>query len=130
MHACRTSTTFLTMTSFKDFNDSLLELVKSFEEKKTQLKVESDLESNIIKIFGENIDSLSRAQNGLDEITELAYTVAEHHPYWNLLYQCAQISRTILDKWEDDLSKEEFEEIEWSIKELEHSCKKLKEKLD
>jgi len=118
------------MTSFKDFNDSLLELVKSFEEKKTQLKVESDLESNIIKIFGENIDSLSKAKNGLDEITELAYTVAEHHPYWNLLYQCAQISRTILDKWEVDLSKEELEEIEWSIKELEHSCKKLKEKLD
>jgi len=118
------------MTSFKDFNDSLLELVKSFEEKKTQLKVESDLESNIIKIFGENIDSLSRAQNGLDEIAELAYTVAEHHPYWNLLYQCAQISKTILDKWKDDLSKEELEEIEWSIKELEHSCKKLKEKLD
>ncbi len=118
------------MTSFKDFNDSLLELVKSFEEKNTQLKVESDLESNIIKIFGENIDSLSRAQSGLDEIAELAYTVAEHHPYWNLLYQCAQISRTILDKWEDDLSKEELEEIEWSIKELEHSCKKLKEKLD
>jgi len=118
------------MTSFKDFNDSLLELVKSFEEKNTQLKVESDLESNIIKIFGENIDSLSKAQNGLDDITELAYTVAEHHPYWNLLYQCAQISRTILDKWEDDLSKEELEEIEWSIKELEHSCKKLKEKSD
>ncbi len=118
------------MTSFKDFNDSLLELVKSFEEKKTQLKVESDLESNIIKIFGENIDSLSKAQNGLDEIAELAYTVAEHHPYWNLLYQCAQISKTILDKWKDDLSKEELEEIEWSIKELEHSCKKLKEKLD
>ena len=121
---------FSNMTSFKDFNDSLLELVKSFEEKNTQLKVESDLESNIIKIFGENIDSLSRAQSGLDEIAELAYTVAEHHPYWNLLYQCAQISRTILDKWEDDLSKEELEEIEWSIKELEHSCKKLKEKLD
>ena len=118
------------MTSFKDFNDSLLELVKSFEEKKTQLKVESDLESNIIKIFGENIDSLSKAKNSLDEITELAYTVAEHHPYWNLLYQCAQISRTILDKWEDDLSKDELEEIEWSIKELGHSCKKLKEKLD
>ncbi|KAG2478230.1 MAG: hypothetical protein NPMRTH1_670012 [Nitrosopumilales archaeon] len=117
------------MTTFKDFNDLLLELVKIFEEK-TQLKVESDLESNIIKIFGENIDSLSKAKNGLDDITELAYTVAEHHPYWNLLYQCAQISRTILDKWKDDLSKEELEEIEWSIKELEHSCKKLKEKFD
>ena len=41
------------MSSFKEFHKSLLELTKSFEEKKTQLKVESDLESDIIKIFGE-----------------------------------------------------------------------------
>ena len=50
------------MSSFKEFHKSLLELTKSFEEKKTQIKIESDLESDIIKIFGENIDSLSRAK--------------------------------------------------------------------
>ena len=56
------------MTSFEEFHQSLLELIKSFEEKKTQLKLETDLESNIIKIFGENIDSLSRAKNGLEDV--------------------------------------------------------------
>jgi hypothetical protein len=115
------------MASFEEFHKSLLELIKSFEEKKTQLKLETDLESNIIKIFGENINSLSRAKNGIEDVLELSQTTAEHHPYWNLLYSCSQISKTILDKWNDDLSKEELEEIEWSIKELEHTCKKIKE---
>ncbi|MCH6571958.1 MAG: hypothetical protein IH780_05285 [Thaumarchaeota archaeon] len=115
------------MTSFEEFHQSLLELIKSFEEKKTQLKLETDLESNIIKIFGENIDSLSRAKNGLEDVSELANTAAEHHPYWNLLYSCSQISQTILEKWDGDLSKDELEEIEWSIKELQHTCNKLKE---
>jgi len=115
------------MTSFQEFHQSLLELIKSFEEKKTQLKIETDLESNIIKIFGENIDSLSRAKNGLEDVSELAHTTAEHHPYWNLLYGCSQISKTILEKWNDDLTKDELEEIEWSIKELQHTCNKLKE---
>ena len=101
---------------------------KTFEEKKTQLKIETDLESNIIKIFGENINSLSRAKNGLEDVSELANTAAEHHPYWNILYSCSQISKTLLDKWNDNLSKDELEEIEWSIKELQHTCNKIKER--
>ncbi len=117
------------MASFQDFHKSLLELVKSFEEKKTQLKLESDPESNIIKIFGENIDSLARAKNGLEDFSELAYTTAEHHPYWNLLYNCSQISKIVLEKWQGDLSKEELEEIEWSIKELQNTCNKIKEQI-
>ncbi len=117
------------MTSFREFHKSLLDLVKSFEEKKTQLKLESDLESDIIKIFGENIDSLSRAKNGLEDVSELAYATAEHHPYWNLLYSCSQISKTILDRWTGELSKEELDEIEWSIKELQHTCNKIKEQV-
>lgn len=117
------------MASFEDFYKSLLVLVKSFEEKKTRLKIDHDLESHIIKIFGENIDSLSKAKSGLEDLTELAYTTAEHHPYWNLLYNCSQISKSLLDKWTDNLTKDELEEIEWSIKELQHTCKKLKEQL-
>jgi hypothetical protein len=115
--------------TFSDFYESLLELVKSFEEKNTMLKVEENLESNIIRIYGEKTDSLSRAKNGIEDVAELAYTVAEHHPYWGLLYNCTQIAKTALDKWEDNLSKEEFDEIDWSIDELKNTCKKLKEDL-
>jgi hypothetical protein len=115
--------------TFSDFYESLLELVKSFEEKNTMLKVEENLESNIIRIYGEKINSLSRAKNGIEDVAELAYTVAEHHPYWGLLYNCTQIAKNALDKWDDNLSKDELDEIDWSIDELKNTCKKLKEDL-
>jgi hypothetical protein len=93
------------------------------------LKIQEDLEANIIRIFGENTDSLSLAKNGMEGVSELAYTTAEHHPYWALLYHCAQIGKLSLDKWKDELTKEELDEIEWSIDELKNTCKKLKEDL-
>lgn len=119
----------MTEKQFSDFYQSLLDLVKTFENKNTMLKVEKDMESNIIRIFGENIDSLSRAKNGIEDVAELAYTTAEHHPYWSLLYHCTQIGKVSLDKWNDDLSQEELDEIEWSINELKNTCKKLREDL-
>ncbi len=130
MYACRASTSFLEMTqnSFSDFYKSLLELVKNYE-KNTMLKVEQELESNIIRIYGENLDSLAKAKNSLEDVTEFAYTAAEHHPFWGLLYHCTQISKVSLDKWNDDLTKEELAEIKWSIEELQNACKKLKDDL-
>jgi hypothetical protein len=71
----------MTEPSFTDFYRSLMDLVKTFEEKNTILKVEEDLALNIIRIFGEGVDSVSRAKNGLEEVVELSYTTAEHHPY-------------------------------------------------
>ncbi len=114
---------------FSNFYESLLELVKSYENQNTMLKVEENLESNIIRIYGEKIDSLSRAKNGIEDVAELAYTVAEHHPYWGLLYNCTQIGKIALEKWNDDLNKEELDEIEWSVDELKNTLKKLKEDL-
>ena len=120
----------MTNKIFLEFYQSLLDLVKSYENKNTMLKVQEDLESNIIRIFGENIDSLSIAKNGMDGVSELAYATAEHHPYWALLYHCTQIGKISLDKWKDDLTEEELDEIEWSIDELKNACKKLKEDLE
>jgi len=120
----------MTEPTFSDFYNSLLDLSKSFEEKNLQLKIEPDLDANIVKIFGEKIDSISRAKTGLDDLAELAYTTAEHHPYWSLIYHSSQISKIALDKWDDDLTKEELDEIEWSVDELKNNCKKLKEKTD
>jgi hypothetical protein len=36
----------------------------------------------------------------------------------------------ILEKWNDDLTKEDLDEIRWMISELENSCNKLKNKVD
>ena len=119
----------MTEPSFTDFYRSLMDLVKTFEEKNTILKVEEDLALNIIRIFGEGVDSVSRAKNGLEEVVELSYTTAEHHPYWALLYNCSQISKSILEKWDDELTEEDLSEIRWMISELENSCNKLKNKV-
>jgi len=120
----------MTQPSFSDFYKSLIELVKTFEEKNTILKVEEDLALNIIQIFGDGVDSVSRAKNGLEEVVELSYTTAEHHPYWALLYNCSQISKSILEKWNDELTEEDLSEIRWMISELENSCNKLKNKVE
>ncbi|MEK6831796.1 MAG: hypothetical protein AABY17_03410 [Thermoproteota archaeon] len=118
------------MTSFDAFYNDLLELVNKHEKNNTPLKVEKDLETNIVKIFGENITALARAKNGLNDVTELAYATAEHHPYWNLLYNCSEIANIVLEKWKSELSKKDASDIEWSIKELKQSLEKISEKIN
>ena len=113
--------------SFQAFYDELQLLVEKFEKKQTQIKMESNLEYDSVKIFGEKMDSVTRAKLGVDDAAELAYTTAEHHPYWALLYNCSEISKTILEKWNDKISSEEMNEIKWHIKEIENSCKKLED---
>src|SRR3989338_6457609 len=130
MYVGRTSEAILKMTSFDAFYNDLLELVNKHEKNNTPLKVEKDLEADIVKIFGENITALTRAKNGLNDVTELAYATSEHHPYWNLLYNCSEITNTILDKWISELSKKDISDIEWSIKELKQSLEKITEKIN
>ena len=77
-----------------------------------------------------NDDQVSRAERALYDIQELADSTAEHHPYWVLLYNCSQISKSVLEKWNDNLNEEDLNEIRWMISELENSCKKLKNKVD
>jgi hypothetical protein len=116
-------------TSFNDFYKSLQELVTLYSKKGLMLKTESDIQSNIVRVFGENMSSLDRAKNGLDDVSELAFATAEHHPYWNLLYHACQISKLILEKWNSELTKEELDEINWSVDELKNTCTRLKEKI-
>ena len=103
------------MDKFEEFYKQLAVLVKSYTDNETMIKVESDLDSQIIRIFGERITSLNRAKNGLEDASELAFTTAEHHPYWSLLYNACQIAKITLDKWESELTQEELEQISWSI---------------
>ena len=116
------------MTDFENFYRDLLELAKKYENQNIPLKIEKDLENDIIKIFGEKITSLSRAHNGLNDVTELAYTTAEHHPFWNLIYNCSEITNSVLEKWKSSLSDEDISDIEWSIKELNQTLEKIKKK--
>ena len=115
------------MDSFKSFFNELLTLVEKYEKKQVMIKVENEPDYEFVKIFGEKIDSILRAKTGLNDVSELAYTTAEHHPYWALLYNSSEISKTVLEKWNDKISPEEMNEIKWHIKEIENSCKKLED---
>ena len=116
------------MTDFENFYHDLLEFTKKYERQNVPLKIEKDLENDVIKIFGEKITSLARAKNGLNDVTELAYTTAEHHPYWNLVYNCSEITNSVLEKWKESLSEDDFSDIEWAIKELNQTLEKIKKK--
>jgi hypothetical protein len=113
---------------FADFYESLVKLAKSYEEKNLLVKIQPDLKANIIRIYGEKTDSLVLAKTGLEEIFELAYTTAEHHPYWNLIYNSSQILKIVLEKWNDNLTKEELDEISWNADEIKNTARKLEEK--
>jgi len=114
--------------TFENFYDDLLDLAKKYENQNIPLKIEQDLKNNIVKIFGEEINSLARAKNGLNDVTELAYATAEHHPYWNILYNSSEIAHSVLDKWESSLSEHDLSDIDWALKELEQTLEKIKKK--
>jgi len=115
------------MSGFEDFYNDLVALAEKYEKRNVPLKIEKDLDNDIVKIFGEKITSLARAKNGLNDATELAYATAEHHPYWNLLYNSSEIANTVLEKWKDKISKGDMEEIDWAIKEISQTLKKIRE---
>ena len=115
--------------SFQTFFEELKLLVEKFEKKQTQIKIESDLDYDSVKIFGEKMDSVTRAKLGVDDAVELAYATAEHHPYWAILYNCTEITKTILEKWDDDLTSEQLEEIKWNLKEIQNTIANIENKL-
>jgi hypothetical protein len=125
MYVGRTSK-IITMTDFENFYNDLLGFAKKYEQQNVPLKIEKDLNNDVVKIFGQRITSLARAQNGLNDVTELAYTTAEHHPYWNLIYNCSEIANSVLEKWHESLSESDFSDIEWAIKELNQTLEKIK----
>lgn len=128
MYAGRTSEIILDLSEFEEFFKDLQKLVEKHGKNNMMLKIESNFDDDIIKIFGEKITALARAKNGIAEVTELAYTTAEHHPYWNILYSTSEIITTILEKWRDKISNKDIEDIEWALKEITQTLNKIKEK--
>ena len=114
--------------TFSEFYKSLLKLAESYKENNTLIKIQPDFDANVIRIYGEKTDSIMRAKAGLEEVSELAYDVAEHHPYWSLIYNTSQISKLALEKWNDTLTMDELDEILWCADELKNTSTKLKEK--
>lgn len=110
--------------------DRVLERVKPVLEdlqnkEKISTKVGVDRDADIVRIYGEGSDYLRRASSGLDEMLELAYTTAEHHPYWAVIYHAAEISKITLEKWESDLTSDQISEMLWRCGEIKTTLDRL-----
>jgi pterin-4a-carbinolamine dehydratase len=68
---------------------------------------------------------LQRAISGLQEVSELAYATAEHHPYWGIVYHAVEVSKITLEKWNDELTNDELSELLWRIEEIKGMLERL-----
>lgn len=98
--------------------ERLKAILHELESEDVTAKVAFDKDARIIKIYGEGSDYIKRAHSGLSDVQELAYTTAEHHPYWAVLYHASDISKTILEMWESQLTQEQISEISWRCDEI------------
>lgn len=111
---------------YDEFYNEIEKLVDKYTKQGLSLKITSDDESSILCIFGQNTGSLQRAKKGLDDLRELAYATAEHHPYWGILFYMCQIAGITLEKWETEISRDELDQIVWSLDEIRNIVDKLK----
>lgn len=87
--------------------------------------IKIELVNNMIRLH-KNIDSVSKAKIGVDDILELSYTIAEHHPYSIIIFYLAEILRTLLDEWENELNNDKIDEILWKSEKINYGLVKLK----
>ena len=73
------------------------------------------MDVDIFTIYGADVSALKEAIYGLRHIEELAYTVAEHHPYWQILSSLAEAIRVTLERWDGDMSAKDVEDIRWCL---------------
>lgn len=88
-------------------------------------KISVDRDAGIIRIYTEKSDYIKRASSALSELLELAYTTAEHHPYWLLLYHAAETCKMVVDKWDSDLSADQLSEMSWRCDEIRNAIDRI-----
>lgn len=105
--------------------EELKKLTDTLQKQGITVKVRSDNEAGMIRIYGESSDMLKRAISGLQEVSELAYTTAEHHPYWGIVYHTAEICKITLEKWNGELDNNELSELLWRVEEIKGMLQRL-----
>jgi hypothetical protein len=109
--------------------DKVLEATKGIldqlQRQNIHVKVSVDKDASIVRIYGEEAHHIKRASSGLGEVIELAYTTAEHHPYWAMLYNASEICKMVLDKWESELTQDQISEMSWRCDEIKMALERL-----
>jgi hypothetical protein len=116
------------MSSIDKVLERVRPVLEGLDKERISTKVGVDRDAGIIRIYGEGSDYIARASSGLAEMLELAYTTAEHHPYWAVLYHAAEISKATLEKWESDLTADQISEMSWRCDEIKAALERLARK--
>ncbi|MFB5599374.1 MAG: hypothetical protein ACE5SW_04000 [Nitrososphaeraceae archaeon] len=110
---------------FDTLNKRIDSLVNELKNDGIDIKVKSDYESCSLKLYTSNSDILEIARESLKDVLEFSYTAAEHHPYWNILYNSSEILNTILDKWDEYIDDDQVKEMLWRNNEVKYNLTKL-----
>jgi hypothetical protein len=113
------------MSSIDRVLDELKSILEELQNKGNNTSISIDREAGIVRIYSGGSDFVKRASSGLEETLELAYTTAEHHPYWSILYNATEICKTVLEKWESDLTADQLSEMSWRCKEIKTALERL-----
>ncbi len=113
------------MSNIDKVLDATKGVLEELQKQNIFIKVSVDKDASIVRIYGEGSHHIKRASSGLGEVMELAYTTAEHHPYWAMLYNAAEICKTILDKWESELTQDQMSEMSWRCDEIKMALERL-----
>jgi hypothetical protein len=113
------------MSSIDRILDAIKAILEELQKQNVFFKVSVDRDAGIVRIYGEDSHYIKRASSGLGEVLELAYTTAEHHPYWAILYNGTEICKTILERWESELTADQISEMSWRCDEIKMALGRL-----
>jgi hypothetical protein len=105
--------------------DAIQGVLEELQKQNIFVKIRVDEDASMVRIYGEASQYIKRASSGLGEVMELAYTTAEHHPYWSIIYNAAGICKTVLDKWESELTADQISEMSWRCDEIKMGLERL-----
>ena len=112
------------------FDDTCRHIQERLDEYSASVRSSKYADADIFTVYGVNVSSLHEAIYGLRHIEELSYTVAEHHPYWRLLNGLVEALRITLDKWKDDMSEQDMNDMLWCLSSVTDELNRLKSKGD
>jgi hypothetical protein len=113
------------MSDIEKVLDAIKGVLEELQKQNIFFKISVDKDANLVRIYGEGSHHIKRASSGLGEVMELAYTTAEHHPYWSILYNAAEICTTVLEKWESELTADQKSEMSWRCEEIKMALERI-----
>ncbi len=70
-------------------------------------------------------DVATAMRRRVEELQRLADSIAEHHPYWPLLHFTLQLLSRVVERWHEEFTPEELEELEWLAEKIQGQIQRL-----